>query len=139
MFCYEMNRKVFVASAWYDLAVSAPFALPVTLSLLWGGVMIPLHTGLGLEPLEPLSAHGTLFANFFGSVVIIWAIARLYLADMRLALFDGVGRGLFCIAMLNALMAGASPLIWAFFVPELAFCVLQIAGAVVQRQRKLAL
>ena len=139
MFCHEMNRKVFVASSWYDLAVSAPFALPVTFSLLWGGIMIPLHAALGLGPLEPLAPHGVLFANFFGSVVVVGAVARLYLADVRLALFDGIGRGLFCIAMLNALMAGASPLIWVFFVPELAFCVLQIVGDIVQRQRKVAL
>ena len=97
--------------------------------------MIPLHTALGLEPLEPLSPHGVLFANFFGSVVIVWAVARLYLSDVRLALFDGVGRALFCIAMLNALMSGASPLIWAFFGPELVFCVLQIAGYIVQSKR----
>lgn len=134
MFCKEMNRKVFIASSWYDLVVSAPFALPVTLTLMWGGIMVPLHASLGLEPLGQLSPHGTLFANFFGSVVIIWAIVRLYLADVRLAMFDGVGRGLFCIAMLNALSAGASPLIWIFFVPELIFCLLQVVGAIIQKR-----
>lgn len=97
--------------------------------------MAPLHLSLGLQPLDDLSPYGTLFGNFFGSVVTIWAIVRLYSGDVRLALFDGMGRGLFCIAMLNALAMGASPLLWTFFVPELAFCVLQLVGAYVERRR----
>ncbi|MEP5153675.1 hypothetical protein [Planktotalea sp.] len=130
-----MNKKVFVASSWYDLAVSSPFALPFTLAFVWGGVMAPLHDVLGLSPLEALSPHSVLFANFFGSVVTIWATVRLYLADVRLAVFDGFGRMLFCIAMLNALMTGASPLIWFFFVPEFAFGALQITGYIVSMRR----
>ncbi|MEP4197517.1 MAG: hypothetical protein ABJL99_17990 [Aliishimia sp.] len=98
--------------------------------------MTPLHEVLGLEPLVPLGPYATLFGNFFGSVVTIWAVVRIKLADVRLALFDGIGRGLFCIAMLNAMMMGASPLLWAFFVPELAFCVLQLAGAFIDRRRQ---
>lgn len=135
MFCDGMNKKVFTVSSWYDLVVSSPFALPFTATFMWGSVMTPLHSVLGLAPLEGLSAHGILFANFFGSVVVIWAIVRLYLADVRLAVFDGAGRMLFSVAMLNALMQGASPLLWFFFVPELAFGLLQITGAIVQRQR----
>lgn len=136
MFSESMNRRVFLTSAWYDLFVSAPFALPVTLAFVWGFIMTPLHALLGAGALEPLGPYGTLFGNFFGSVVTIWAVIRIRLADTRLALFDGIGRGLFCIAMVNAIMMGASPLLWAFFVPELLFCVLQLGGAYVRRNRQ---
>jgi hypothetical protein len=125
-----MNRKVFRLSAWYDLAVSAPFALPVTLTLVWDFALTPANAAMGFPALSALTAHGFLFANFFGSVVTIWAVVRLYLDDIRLAAFDGVGRLLFSIAMVNALLSGASPLIWGVLVIELVFAFLQLTGFV---------
>ncbi len=133
MFNQSMNRTVFRLSAWYDLAVSAPFALPLTLTFVWNGVLTPASAALGLAPPAPLDPHGFLFANFFGSVVTIWAVVRLYLDDIRLAAFDGVGRVLFSVAMVHALLAGASPLLWGVLVIEVGFGVLQLAGALKTR------
>lgn len=129
MFCPQMNRKVFRISAWYDLMMSAPFAIPYTLTLVWELVLTPTNASLGFPTLPALDPHGFLFANFFGSIVTIWAIVRLYLDDLRLAAFDGVGRVLFSIAMLNALMAGATPLLWGLLIIELIFALLQLMGA----------
>ncbi len=126
MYSPHTANRIFRVSAWYDLCVTWPFALPITLGLFWGGILIPLHGALGLPALPTLDPHAVLFANFFGSVVVIWAIVRLYLNDIRLALFDGAGRVLFSIAMINALLAGLTPLIWAFLVPEIIFAVLQL-------------
>lgn len=136
MFCDGMNKKVYLASAWYDLAMSVPFALPITLSLTWGYVMIPLNAALGFGVLEPLETHGAMFANFYGSIVMLWALLRLYLADVRLAVVDGTGRFLYSIAMINALMHGATPLLWFFLTVEMTFCVLQLAGAVARHRRQ---
>lgn len=135
MFCDGMNRKVFVASSWYDLAMSAPFALPISLNLVWGNVLIPINALLGFGELEHLGPHGSMFANFYGSIVLIWALLRLYLRDVRLAVVDGVGRLLFSIAMVNALLNGASPLLWIFLVLELVFCILQLGGGIASYRR----
>ncbi len=67
MFCPQMNRKVFRLSAWYDLVVSAPFAIPLTLTLVWEAVLIPANASLGFPTVSTLGPHGFLFANFFGS------------------------------------------------------------------------
>ena len=135
MFCDGMNRKVFVASSWYDLAMSAPFALPISLTLLWAYVLTPINALLGFGALEPLDPHGSMFANFYGSIVMIWALLRLYIMDVRLAVVDGVGRVLFSIAMVNALLNGATPLLWIVLVPEIIFCVLQLGGGIASYRR----
>ena len=134
-----MNKKVFMASSWYDLAMAIPFTLPILFSLTWGYVLLPFNAFLGFGDLEPLGPHGVMFANFYGSIVMIWALLRLYLADVRLAVVDGVGRLLFTIAMVNALADGATPLIWLVLVPEISFCVLQLGGGFVGYRRTRAL
>ena len=130
MFCEGMNKKVFMASSWYDLVLSVPFALPFSFNLTWGYVLTPLTAVLGYGELEQLGPHGIMFANLYGSIVLLWALLRLYLADVRLALVDGVGRLLFAIAMINALLHGATPLLWFFLIPEIAFGILQLGGSV---------
>ncbi len=121
-------HRIYRISAWYDLLVSWPFALPLTLGLIWGSVITPLNASLGFAPVPDLDVHAMLFGNFFGAVVVIWATARLSLDDVRLAVFDGVGRLLFSFAMITALANGISPIIWGFLVPEFAFAVLQLMG-----------
>lgn len=44
---------------------------------------------------------------------------------MRLARYDAAGRWVFSAWMLNALLNGASPLLWGFLVVEPGFAVLQ--------------
>lgn len=97
---------------------------PVTLGLFWSALN-GAHAATGLAPLPELSTYAILFANFTGSVVIVWSILRIRLNDPKLARYDAIGRWLFSAWMINALLNGASPLIWGFLVIELAFAVLQ--------------
>lgn len=111
-------------SAWYDLLITWPYMTPLTLGLFWSSLNA-LHAATSLPPLPALSPYGVLFANFFGTVVILWSILRLRLNDARLARYDAIGRWLFSAWMLNALLNGASPLLWGFLAIELTFAVLQ--------------
>ena len=117
-------HRLYRISAWYDLLITWPYMTPLTLALMWVALNSS-HATLGLAPLPDLNAYPTLFANFFGSVVILWSIVRLRLNDPSLARYDAVGRWLFSAWMLNALLNGASPLIWGFLVIEVSFAVLQ--------------
>ncbi len=122
-------NKFFRFSAWYDLIVTWPFATAFTLAFMWGSVFGPLNDTLGFAPLPELDVHAVLFGNFFGSVVVIWSLARLYIGDPRMGVFDGIGRVLFSIAMINALMSGISPIVWGFLVPEVLFALISLFGA----------
>lgn len=124
MLSTETYRRVVRASAWYDLAVALPFATPLTLTISWAALS-RLEANLGLAPLPTLTVYGTLFANFFGTVVLVWSVLRLRGDAVQLGRYDAVGRGLFSLWMLVALANGASPLIWAFVALEISFGVLQ--------------
>jgi hypothetical protein len=117
-------QRIFRASAWYDLIVTAPFVTPFSLALVYQ-LFDSLHAALGLPPLGTLPPEGMLFGNFFGSVVLVWATLRLRRDDLSFARYDAVARALFSLWMILALIAGASPLIWGLLVIELAFCVAQ--------------
>ena len=117
-------HRLYRISAWYDLLVTWPYMTPLTLALMWGALN-GAHAATGLPPLPALTVYGTLFANFFGTVVIIWSVLRLRLNEPRLARYDAVGRWLFSAWMLTALLNGASPIIWGFLVIELSFAALQ--------------
>lgn len=117
-------HHIYRLSAWYDLAVSWPYATPLTLSLFWN-LLSGAHDQLGLAALPALPVYAVLFGNFFGSVVIVWSLVRLVHDDPRLARYDAAGRWLFSAWMLNALWAGASPLLWLFLVIEVSFAILQ--------------
>ncbi|MFY0660334.1 MAG: hypothetical protein JXR15_07555 [Shimia sp.] len=117
-------HRLYRVSAWYDLLITWPYMTPLTLGLFWSG-MNGAHAITGLPLLPELNAYAVLFANFFGSVVIIWSIVRLRLNNPQLARYDAVGRWLFSAWMLNAVLNGASPMIWGFIVIELTFAVSQ--------------
>lgn len=117
-------HRLYRISAWYDLLITWPYMTPLTLGLFWSG-MNSAHAVTGLPPLPELNAYAVLFGNFFGSVVIIWSIVRLRLNNPQLARYDALGRWLFSAWMLNALLNGASPLIWGFLLIEISFAVLQ--------------
>jgi hypothetical protein len=116
--------KLYRVSAWYDLLVTWPYMTPITLAAMWSALN-GLHGQAGFSPLPELTVYGVLFANFFGTVVIIWSVVRLRLNDPKLARYDAVGRWLFSAWMLQALLNGASPLLWGFLAIELGFAVLQ--------------
>ncbi|MFO0695925.1 MAG: hypothetical protein U0230_20350 [Polyangiales bacterium] len=122
----ESFHRIYRASAWYDLWVSTPFALAPVVALVWP-LFDLLQQRMTGRPLPPLDPHGMLFANFFGSVVLVWSLVRLRYDDPRLARFDAVGRVLFTIAMLRALAYGAMPLLYGFVVVEAVFGLLQLA------------
>ena len=118
-------RTLYRASAWYDILVTWPYMTPLTLGLMWS-FLDQTHAGFGLAPLPELSVYGTLFANFFGTVVIIWSVLRIRLDDPRLGRYDGAGRMLFSSWMIVALLNGASPLLYGFLLIEVAFGILQL-------------
>ncbi|MDP3861787.1 MAG: hypothetical protein Q8Q63_09425 [Phaeovulum sp.] len=117
-------RRIFRASAWYDLLIVWPYATPFGLALAWSW-LDRLHVGLGQPSLPVLTVYGVLFANFFGTVVLIWSAVRLVHDDPRLGRWDALGRGLFSLWMAVALANGASPLLWLFLAVEVAFGVAQ--------------
>lgn len=111
-------------SAGYDLAVTWPLMTPLTLGWLYA-LIGTLHGSLGLPAPMPLDVHGTMFANFAGSVVVIWSLARLVVRDQRLTRFDAGARWLFSAWMLTALLNGASPVLWVMLVIEAGMAVAQ--------------
>ncbi len=125
MLGFTHYRRIFLASAWYDIAVTSAFATPWTLSLLYT-LLGAIHAAVGFSPLQPLPPEGVMFANFLGCVVIVWAILRLRSGMVWMARYDAATRFMFSAAMIHALMNGASPVLWGFLVIELAFGVLQI-------------
>jgi hypothetical protein len=116
--------KIYRVSAWYDLLITWPYMTPLTLAAMWSALN-GLHGQTGLPPLPQLTVYGVLFANFFGTVVIIWSVVRLRLNDPSLARYDAIGRWLFSAWMIQALLNGASPILWGFLIIELCFAVLQ--------------
>jgi hypothetical protein len=117
--------RVVRASAWYDLVVTAGFATPWTYALLHGA-LAALSTGLGLGDLPALDPLQTLYANLMGSLVLVWAVLRLRRPRPELGLYDGVARVLFAAWQACALAQGATGLLWAFLVAELAFGAAQL-------------
>lgn len=116
--------KIYRISAWYDLIISWPYMTPLTLGAMWS-MLNGLHGQVGFPSLPDLTVYGVLFANFFGSVAIVWSIVRLRLNDPNLARYDAATRWLFSAWMITALLNGASPLLWGFLVVEISFGVLQ--------------
>lgn len=103
--------KLVRASAWYDVIVTGAFATPWSFAFVvtqLNGV----HMALGLPgETVSISAYSTLFANFFGSVVLLWSVLRIRHASVRLGRYDAVGRALFSLWQINALLMGASLLL----------------------------
>lgn len=118
--------KLVRAGAWYDIAVAIGFATPFGLVPLVA-LLNTVHASLGLGGAAvELTPYTTLFANFFGTVVTIWAILRISHASVLLGRYDGAGRLLFAAWQINAILSGASQLIWLFVALELTFGALQL-------------
>jgi len=120
------------ASAWYDLAVTWPFALPWTLA--WLHARLAAFAGmLGLPGVLPaLDVQHVLFANLLGSVVVVWSLARLLQPSVVLGRLDALARLLFAAWQVYAVARGASAVVLGFTLFELLFGVLQarpVAGA----------
>lgn len=116
----EKYRSVIKGAAWYDLLTAGAFATPWTLAwlrdaLAW--VAVQAHLGGSLPPFEPMHA---LIANMFGSLVVLWALARLASPRREFGRADAAARGLYALWQIVALMAGASSIVWGFVVMEIA-------------------
>lgn len=118
--------RIVRASAWYDLVVTIGFATPWTFTAILGGletVSRLLGIAGSFPRFEP--AH-MLMANLLGSIVTVWAVLRLRDTRVMYGRYDAAGRFLFATWQLYALSLGAAPVIWGFFVVELAFGIAQI-------------
>ncbi|MDY0743639.1 hypothetical protein SNE35_03945 [Paucibacter sp. R3-3] len=113
------------ASAWYDLAVTWPFATPWTFALLYGALRSAAQALDLPGAMPPLDATNTLFANLLGSVVVVWSLARLLSPSVRMGRLDGMARWLFAAWQVNAVMSGGSVIVLGFSVVEVVFGVLQ--------------
>ncbi|WP_406069525.1 hypothetical protein [Micromonospora sp. NBC_01638] len=117
--------RVVRASAWYDLVITAGFATPWTYALLHRALS-SLGSTLGLGVLPALDPIQTLYANLMGSVVVVWALLRIIQPLPVHGLADGVARTLFAMWQAYALANGAFRLLWAFFVIEVVFGLVQL-------------
>jgi len=117
--------RIVRASAFYDLLVTLPFALPWTFS--------PLHAAMAaladawqlpgqVPALDPLHM---LLANLLGSVVVMWSLARVLAPSVLLGRLDAAARWLFALWQVYAVLHGASAILLLFTVAEIVFGVLQ--------------
>lgn len=125
-------RRTIWRSALYDLIVTAPFATPWTARWVVDGLGAA-HDALGVSGEHPalVGAIGVLFANLMASLVVVWAILRLRAPSLAHGFTDTAARGLFSLWMIVAMLRGASPLLTAFLIPEVAWGVAQ--GVAVRR------
>lgn len=123
-FSHATFLKIVLASAWYDLILSAPFATPWTFALLHGAVS-GLNQSLGGAPLPAFGPMQTMLASMMGTVVVIWSLVRLLGPTVRWGRFDGAGRFLFASWMSWALLATGAPILWMMVIPEFAWGVIQ--------------
>jgi len=118
-------RKLYRASAWYDIFVTSAFATPWTIAILFSTLsQISIYFGLPGRLIEPDIYH-IFFGNLMGSLVVVWSVARLKLDMPILARFDSVGRFFFSSWMIYALMNGASYILFVLLVPEILLGIAQ--------------
>ncbi len=117
--------RIVRASAWYDLLVTWPFALPWTFGWLYaqlGALALALQLP---GTVHPLDATHMLFANLLGSVVVVWSLARLWGPTLQLGRLDALARVLFATWQVYAFAQGASAVVLGFAAFELLFALLQ--------------
>ncbi len=118
-------RKIVRASGIYDLLVTAPFATPFTFAPL-DRLLRTLHETSGAGgSFPPFAPSQALLAHLLGSVVVVWSVLRIRTPEERFGRLDAVARWLFSAWMLWAVAHGASTVILAFVVFEVAFGIAQ--------------
>lgn len=118
--------RIVRASAWYDLIVTIGFATPWSFAMVHKS-LLQINTSLGIAGEFPAFAPAhVLMANLLGSIVTIWAILRLRDTRMEYGRYDAAGRILFSAWQLYAVAHGASQIILAFTVFEIAFGIMQL-------------
>jgi hypothetical protein len=107
------------AGALYDLVASIAFLTPWTAALVLDLFGSPASDTMTL-----------LFATLFGTVVVMWSIARWYRPEPLLITIDTVGRALFSLWFAWALWNGETPVLAVFLVLELFWGVVQLRALV---------
>jgi hypothetical protein len=103
--------------AWFDLCVTGVFALPF---IAWPLLVLVMQGETAL--FGPARVHAlpqapwSLFVNLMGILGVIWALARLIVADRRLVQLDAAGRVAVAAAIIYGLLALNLPLLFAAFV-----------------------
>ncbi|MCV9385333.1 hypothetical protein [Reichenbachiella ulvae] len=117
------------ASAWYDLIVTAPFALPFTAKLtveLMAQIDQSMNLGGYVPTFEPFHF---IFTNLLGSLVIIWSVIRIRHSHAVMGLYDAICRMFFASLMMYYLfLYQATPVIYFFLIPELLWGIAQFWG-----------
>ncbi|MCF8469898.1 MAG: hypothetical protein K9G30_03865 [Parvibaculum sp.] len=115
-----MGTKIIRGSAWCDLAITLPFALPFV-----AGVVITLlqeadrWLGLGTSAMTFVTGPLTMmFIHIMGVLGVVWAIARLCLPVPLLSRMDAIARIVVTALILHAMTEGATPLLWFFIATE---------------------
>jgi hypothetical protein len=107
------------AGALYDLVASAAFLTPWTAVLMLDLIGAPRPDVMSL-----------LFATLFGTVVVMWSIARWRRPEPLLIGIDTVGRALFSLWFVWALWHGQTPVLAVFLVLELFWGAAQLRALV---------
>ncbi len=125
------------AGAIYDLVVTIPFATPFTASLLLS-MTRAAHQALDLPGAPPpeLDPTALMFTSMFGTAVVMWALARIIRPEPRFIMIDTVGRALFTIWMIWALVNGQSATIVLFLIGEVTWLILQLSGLLALRRHR---
>lgn len=119
-------RRVVRAGGIYDLVVTVGFLTPWTARLVLEGLSA-LQDGLGLDGLPPATTDPTtlLLASLMGSIITVWSVLRVVRPSAVLGLADTTARLLFASWMTVALVDGATELLVALIVAELAWAAAQ--------------
>ena len=124
------------AGAVYDLIVTVGFATPFTAPLLLA-LTRSLHDALDLPgaQLPELDPTALMFTSMFGTAVTMWAIARILRPEARFIAIDTVGRAVFSLWMIWALLNGQSTTVVVFLIGEVTWLILQLSGLLRLRRR----
>jgi hypothetical protein len=123
------------AGAVYDLVVSAVFATPWTAALMLAG-FAGLHRALGLpgSPPSPPDAMTLMITSLFGTVVLMWSVARWRRPEPLLIGIDTAGRAAFSTWFVWALWQGQTPIFAMFLALELFWGAAQLRALLVERR-----
>lgn len=110
-----------MAGAAYDLVVSAAFATPFTATVVLDA-FAAIHGALDLPGAPPprLDTMSLVFVTLFGTVVVMWSIARWRRPEPLLVRIDTVGRGMFSVWFAWALRNGQTPILALFLAADRA-------------------
>lgn len=122
------GRRLVVASALYDIAMTTVFATPWSASAMLS-LFRTLHVtaGFGGAPLPAFSPMHLFFLGLLGSVVTTWSVVRVIWPSPQLGFADGLTRVAFSLWMVWALAMGATQLLVGILVVEAAFGAAQLA------------